>query len=53
MHQLNQALEARHIYPTVRYCSGVGGLRVSIHYYTSRDDIDALLAALDEILKTA
>jgi len=52
VHQLNQALEARNIYPTVRYCSGVGGLRVSIHYYTSRDDIDALLAALDEILKT-
>ena len=52
VHQLNQALEARNIYPTVRYCSGVGGLRVSIHYYTSRDDIDALLTALDEILKT-
>ena len=51
VHRLNQALEARHIYPTVRYCSGVGGLRVSIHYYTSRDDIEALLAALDEIRK--
>ena len=30
---------------------GVGGLRVSIHYYTSRSDIEALLAAMDEIMK--
>jgi selenocysteine lyase/cysteine desulfurase len=29
----------------------VGGLRVSIHYYTSRGDVEALLAALDESMK--
>jgi selenocysteine lyase/cysteine desulfurase len=51
VHQLTQALEAKRIYPTVRYCSGVGGLRVSIHYYTSRSDLEALLAAMDEIMK--
>lgn len=49
VHQLTQALERKKIYPTVRYCSGVGGLRVSIHYYTSRGDIETLLAAMDEI----
>jgi len=51
VHKLTQALEAKRIYPTVRYCSGVGGLRVSIHYYTSRSDLEALLAAMDELTK--
>jgi selenocysteine lyase/cysteine desulfurase len=51
VHRLTQALEAKRIYPTVRYCSGVGGMRVSIHYYTSRGDLEALLAAMDEIMK--
>ena len=48
VHQLDQALQAQRIYPTVRYCSGVGGLRISIHYYTGRDDLEALLAGLNE-----
>ncbi len=52
VHRLAQALETRRIYPSVRYCSGVGGLRVSIHYYTSREDLEALLAAMEEIMKT-
>lgn len=51
IHQLTQALEAHRIYPTVRYCSGVGGLRISIHYYTSREDLETLLAAMDGIMK--
>jgi len=51
VHQLTQALEQQKIYPTVRYCSGVGGLRISIHYYTSKADIEALLAAMDGIMK--
>jgi selenocysteine lyase/cysteine desulfurase len=51
VHQLTQVLETERIYPTVRYCSGVGGLRISIHYYTSKSDIEALLAAMDEIMK--
>lgn len=51
VHQLTLELEKRRIYPTVRYCSGVGGLRVSIHYYTSRGDIEALLAEMDESMK--
>lgn len=48
VHQLAHTLEARQIYPAVRYCSGIGGLRISIHYYTERADLEALLAALDE-----
>lgn len=51
VHQLTQALETRRIYPSVRYCSGVGGLRISIHYYTSREDLEMLLAMMDEIMK--
>ena len=51
VHRLTQALEAKRIYPTVRYCSGIGGMRVSIHYYTSREDLEMLLAAMDEIMK--
>lgn len=50
IHRLDQALADRKIYATVRYCSGVGGLRISIHYYTSREDLEALLSALDESL---
>ncbi|MGH8007578.1 MAG: aminotransferase class V-fold PLP-dependent enzyme [Candidatus Binatia bacterium] len=50
VHQLAQALERQRIYASVRYCSGVGGLRVSIHYYTSREDVEMLLAAMDEIM---
>ncbi len=51
VHRLTQELEKKRIYPTVRYCSGVGGLRVSIHYYTNRSDLEALLAAMDGIMK--
>ncbi len=51
VHRLTQALEAKRIYPSVRYCSGVGGMRVSIHYYTSRGDLETLLAAMDEIMR--
>jgi selenocysteine lyase/cysteine desulfurase len=52
IHQLTQALERQRIYSTVRYCSGVGGLRISIHYYTSRGDIETLVAAMDEVMRT-
>ncbi len=51
VHQLDQALQVQKIYPTVRYCSGIGGLRISIHYYTGKEDLEALLAALDEQMK--
>ncbi|MGH9826801.1 MAG: aminotransferase class V-fold PLP-dependent enzyme, partial [Blastocatellia bacterium] len=36
----------RRIMVSVRYTSGVGGLRVSCHFYNSEEDIDALLNLL-------
>ena len=50
VHKLDHALQEHKIYPTVRYCSGVGGLRVSIHYYTSRENLEALLAEMDVVM---
>lgn len=41
-------LEARAIYVSVRYCSGVGGVRVAVHYFNRRDDLAALLEAIDD-----
>lgn len=34
---------------SVRYTSNVGGLRVSVHYYNSRDDIAGLLDAIKKL----
>lgn len=42
---MNQLL-AKKILVSVRYTSNVGGVRVSCHYYNSKDDIDALLSAV-------
>ncbi|MCS6924507.1 MAG: aminotransferase class V-fold PLP-dependent enzyme [Candidatus Binatia bacterium] len=50
VHRLVQALETQRIYPSVRYCSGIGGLRISIHYYTSREDLEMLLAVMDDLM---
>jgi cysteine desulfurase / selenocysteine lyase len=40
-------LEARRIYTTVRYCSGIGGVRAAIHVYTTPDEVNTFLEALD------
>jgi selenocysteine lyase/cysteine desulfurase len=45
--RLRSFLERRSIFTTVRYCSGVGGVRVAVHLFNTRTDIAALLAALD------
>ncbi len=34
-----------------RYTSGVGGVRVSVHYYNNEDDVNALLGVTSEFLK--
>ena len=34
-----------------RYTAGVGGVRVSVHYYNNEDDVDALLGATSEFLR--
>lgn len=45
--RLCRFLEARRIYTTVRYCSGVGGVRAAIHVYTTPDEVNTFLEALD------
>ena len=34
-----------------RYTSGVGGVRVSIHYYNNEDDVDRLLGVVGAWLR--
>jgi cysteine desulfurase / selenocysteine lyase len=41
--RLMQHLLERKVLVSVRYTSQVGGIRVSCHFFNSRDDIDALL----------
>jgi cysteine desulfurase / selenocysteine lyase len=49
--ELNKWLTAKSIYTTLRYTSGIGGVRVSPHYYNSYEDIDRLLAEVSNFLK--
>ena len=49
---LMQRLLDRRILVSVRYTSHVGGVRVSCHFFNSRADIDRLLAAVAEILRS-
>jgi cysteine desulfurase/selenocysteine lyase len=44
--KLMERLLSRKILVSVRYTSGVGGIRVSCHFYNSEQDIDALLDSL-------
>ena len=39
------------IFVSLRYTSGVGGIRVSTHYFNDRDDLDALLTAMRRLLE--
>ncbi len=48
--KLMNRLLAKKILVSVRYTSNVGGVRVSCHYYNSKDDIDALLGAVKHAL---
>jgi cysteine desulfurase/selenocysteine lyase len=41
-------LQERKILVSVRYTSGVGGIRVSCHFYNSQEDVERLLNAVDE-----
>jgi len=41
-------LQERKILLSVRYTSGVGGIRVSCHFYNSKEDLERLLKAVGE-----
>jgi len=47
--QLLHALWDRKIVISHRYTAGVGGLRVSVHFYNNSEDIEQLLAAVREV----
>ena len=42
-------LQERKILVSVRYTSGVGGIRVSCHFYNSQEDVERLLNAVGEL----
>ena len=48
--RLIQYLYERGIYVSLRCSTGTGGVRVSVHYYTPEDYVDAFLAAVAEFL---
>ena len=49
--ELMKLLEAREIYCSLRYISGVGGIRLSPHAYTEYAELDYLLDTVAEFIK--
>jgi len=45
--ELKESLLDKKILTSVRYTSGVGGVRISCHFYNTIEDIDRLLNAID------
>jgi selenocysteine lyase/cysteine desulfurase len=50
---LMEHLLARSVLVSVRYTSGIGGVRVACHFFNSEDDIERLLAGTREFLRGA
>ena len=48
--RLLQYLRAKNIFVTLRCSTGIGGIRVSFPYYTTKYEIDVLLSAVREFL---
>ena len=49
--RLLQYLRRKNIFVTLRCSTGIGGIRVSFHYYTTKQEIDILLTAVREFLE--
>lgn len=49
--QIEQYMQQKDIYISLRCSTGTGGLRVSMHYYNTEAEIDALLAGLSQALQ--
>lgn len=48
--RLNRRLDAQKVFVSVRYASGVGGVRVSPHYFNTSEDVEALLCEVEMFL---
>ena len=48
--RLIRYLRERGIFVTLRCSTGIGGVRVSFHYYTKKEEIDRFLDALREFI---
>jgi selenocysteine lyase/cysteine desulfurase len=44
--QVAKRLEQNHVIVSVRYSAGVGGVRVSCHFYNSLPDVDKLVGVV-------
>lgn len=49
--RLLQYLRSKNIFVTLRCSTGIGGIRVSFHYYTAKEELDVLLSAVREFLE--
>ena len=48
--ELLRFLRERNIFVTLRCSTGLGGIRVSFHHYTTKEEIDTFLDAVREFL---
>lgn len=47
---LVEFLQSRNIYISLRSSTGTGGLRISVHYYNTPEEIDVLVSAIGEYM---
>ncbi len=49
--RLMNYLQEQNIYVSLRCSTGVGGIRVSVHYYSTEEEVDAFLAAVKKFIE--